>query len=251
MNAAALVPALASAQTLPVLYSFRRCPYAMRARLALVASRVNCEIREVALRCKPPELLAASAKATVPVLVLPGGAVIEQSLEIMRWALAQSDPQHWLRPQTGSLAAMLTLISDNDEGFKRHLDRYKYPNRYRLEHAGADLAFAQDHRASASAWLLGLERRLARFSWLFGTSPSLADMAIGPFVRQFARTDEPWFGTQPWPRLTSWLARWESADGFGPMMEKYPPWQSGKPGVAWPPGQTTAPHGSIPGVALR
>lgn len=234
MNAAAPLPVFAAFQPLPVLYTFRRCPYAMRARLALVASRVNCEIREVALRFKPPELLAASIKATVPVLVLPGGAVIEQSLEIMRWALAQSDPQDWLKLQTGSLEAMLALISENDEDFKRHLDRYKYPSHYRLEHADADQAFAQAHRAKASTWLLGLDSRVGRFGWLFGASPSLADMAIGPFIRQFARTDTEWFEAQPWPCLTTWLARWESVDGFEPMMKKYPPWQSGQPRVIWP-----------------
>ena len=221
---------------LAVLYSFRRCPYAMRARLALLAGRVHCEIREVALRSKPAELLAASVKATVPVLVLPDGQVIDQSLEIMRWALARHDPPHWLRPRTETLEAMLALISMNDEDFKPHLDRYKYPSRYRLEHAGSEQAFAEVHRAVASRWLHTLESRLSPYPWLFGASASLADMAIGPFIRQFARTDATWFGVQPWPHVKLWLARWEAADGFEQMMKKYPPWQSGQPGVLLPLG---------------
>ena len=221
-------------QPIPVLYSFRRCPYAMRARLAILASRVTCEVREVALRNKPAELLAASPKATVPVLVLPNGKVIEQSLEIMRWALAGHDPQHWLMPQTENFEAVLALISVNDGQFKHHLDRYKYPNHYRLEHAGAEQAFALVHRASASEWLLMLESRLSCLPWLFGESCSLADMAIAPFVRQFARTDADWFSLQPWPHLGAWLARWTSADSFAQMMEKYPTWRSGQSGVMWP-----------------
>ena len=206
----------------------------MRARLAILASKLNCEIREVVLRCKPAELLAVSPKATVPVLVLPDGTVIEQSLEIMRWALACNDPQHWLTPYTESLESMLDLISVNDEDFKPHLDRYKYPNRYSLEHCGTEQAFAQAHRTSASEWLFMLESRLERFAWLFGQSAGLADMAIGPFVRQFARTDAQWFGLQPWPCLKLWLARWESTAGFEQMMEKFPPWQPSQPSVIWP-----------------
>lgn len=216
---------------LPVLYSFRRCPYAMRARLALLAGGVHCEIREVALRSKPTELLAASIKATVPVLVLPDGKVIDQSLEIMRWALARHDPQHWLKPHTGTFEAMLALILMNDEEFKPHLDRYKYPSRYRLEHAGSEQAFTEAHRAVASQWLHTLESRVGRYPWLFGASASLADMAIGPFIRQFARTDARWFGVQPWPYVKLWLARWEAVDGFEQMMKKYPLWQSGQPEV--------------------
>ena len=231
MNTAPALPACELPEPLPVLYSFRRCPYAMRARLAILASGLQCELREVALQCKPAQLLDASPKATVPILVLPGGKVIEQSLEIMHWALMQHDPHSWLRPQTETLEAVLELISVNDDDFKQHLDRYKYPNRYRVEHTGTEQAFAQDHRASASEWLSVLESRLGRFPCLFGASACLADVSIGPFVRQFARTDAAWFGLQPWPRLKLWLARWQSADGFERMMKKYPPWQSGQPSV--------------------
>ncbi len=227
-----MTPALSPSedQPLPVLYSFRRCPYAMRARLAIAASGLRCELREIVLRSKPPELLAASPKATVPVLVLQSGKVIEQSLEIMLWALRQNDPQCWLAPVHGTLQDMQALIAGNDGVFKQHLDRYKYPNRYPQEHEGAadGQQFAQTHRASAACWLMELETRLTRQAWLFGPAASLADMAILPFVRQFSHTDAAWFSSQPWPRLGAWLVRWESGAWFQRVMEKYPPWQSGQ-----------------------
>jgi len=225
-----MTPALP--QSLPVLYAFRRCPYAMRARLAIAASGLRCELREVVLRNKPAELLTASPKATVPVLVLPGGQVIEQSLEIMYWALAQNDPHGWLKPERETLPAMQALIAVNDSTFKQHLDRYKYPNRYRPEQAGDEPSFAQAHRADAASWLLTLENRLLHHPWLFGPAASLADMAILPFVRQFARTDPAWFDGQPWVRLQAWLLRWERGPLFRRVMEKTQPWQPGQPGVA-------------------
>ncbi len=213
---------------LPVLYSFRRCPYAMRARLALAISGQACELREVVLKNKPAELLQASPKASVPVLVLPTGQVIDQSLEIMQWALAQNDPGHWLAPERGSVADMQALVAECDGDFKLHLDRYKYPNR----HAGA---VATEHRQAASAWLLQLDTLLQHSEpGLFGRS-SLADMAIAPFVRQFAHTDPTWFSSQPWLRLTAWLERFESSPLFARVMDKYSAWQSGTEGVAFPP----------------
>lgn len=215
-------------QPLPVLYSFRRCPYAMRARMAIATSGQRCELREVVLRSKPAEMLAASPKATVPVLVLPGGQVIEQSLEIMLWALAQNDPQGWLGPEHETQQAMQALIAVNDGAFKQHLDRYKYPNRYRQEHTGHEQEFVQMHRLGAAGWLLELEGRLLRHPWLFGPTASLADIAILPFVRQFAHTDAAWFAAQPWVHLAGWLARWESGALFARVMEKYPPWQAGQ-----------------------
>jgi glutathione S-transferase len=182
---------------LPVLYSFRRCPYAMRARLALAVSGVQYELREVSLKNKPPELLAASPKATVPVLVLPSGQVIDESLDIMRWALEQNDPDGWLN--LGPLDDMLTLIAANDGRFKHALDRYKYPNRYPLESGGDVQAFALAQRFKAGSWLQTLEPRLSQ-GWLFGYKASIADMATLPFVRQFAHTDADWFAAQPWRR---------------------------------------------------
>lgn len=208
--------------TLPVLYSFRRCPYAMRARLALAVSGQALEHREVVLRAKPAEMLAASPKGTVPVLVLPGGQVIEESLDIMRWALQQHDPQDWL---SADRELMASLIAANDSPFKRSLDRYKYPNRYAGEHAGEEPAFALAHRNQAATWLMGLDGSLQRNDWLCGAKVSLADMAILPFVRQFAHTDPSWFAAQAWPRLQRWLADFEGSALYASVMDKHPPWQ--------------------------
>ena len=207
---------------LPVLYSFRRCPYAIRARLALQVSALQYELREVSLKSKPAELLAASPKGTVPVLVLPSGQVIDESLDIMHWALAHNDPDGWLNG--GSLDDMLALIAGNDGSFKHALDRYKYPNRYPLEVGGDVEAFALGQRLEAASWLAGLEPRLTS-GWLYGPQPSLADMAILPFVRQFARTDAAWFAAQPWPQLQAWLARFEASALFESVMAKHLPWQ--------------------------
>jgi glutathione S-transferase len=211
--------------TLPVLYSFRRCPYAMRARLALASSGLPYELREVALRSKPAELLAASPKGTVPVLVLPGGEVIDESLDVMRWALRQRDPDGWL---AGDVDAMLVLISGNDGDFKQHLDRYKYPNRFNAEclaeHGGDAQRFGESHRAAGAAWLASLQYRLREQNWLFGDSASLADMAVLPFVRQFAHTDAAWFAAQPWPQLAAWLAQFEASALYQSVMDKHTPW---------------------------
>jgi len=210
---------------LPVLYSFRRCPYAMRARLALAVSGEPHEHREVVLRDKPAAMLAASPKGTVPVLVLPGGEVIDESLDIMRWALARSDPVQWLAPPGGSITEMDELIAANDGEFKRHLDRYKYPNRYPEESAGDEAAFALGHRSDAANWLAQLDARLGQ-GWLFGAQSSLADMAILPFIRQFAHTDSEWFAAQLWPRLQAWLAAFEHSALYLGVMQKHAVWAS-------------------------
>ena len=205
--------------TPPVLYSFRRCPYAIRARLALKVSAVPYELREVSLKNKPPELLAASPKGTVPVLVLQDGQVIDESLDIMRWALAQNDPDGWLSP---ALDDMLALIAGNDGKFKHALDRYKYPNRYPQESDGDTQAFALTQRLEAITWLQTFEPRL-RQGWLFGHHPSLADMATLPFVRQFAHTDPIWFAARPWPLLQALLADFETNALFVATMKKHKP----------------------------
>ena len=189
----------------------------MRARLALQISGLQYKLREVSLKSKPPEMLAASPKGTVPVLVLPSGQVIDESLDIMRWGLAQNDPDGWLNQ--GSLADMLALIEGNDGQFKHALDRYKYPNRYSPEANGDVKAFALAQRHVAANWLDGLESRLGD-GWLCGTKPCLADMAILPFLRQFARTDAVWFAVQPWPQLQVWLARFEASALFESVMTK-------------------------------
>jgi glutathione S-transferase len=215
-----------SRQPAAVLYSFRRCPYAMRARLAIAASGLVCELREVLLREKPPELIAASAKATVPVLVTTAGTVIAESLDIMLWALRQNDPQHWLAPTIDSPDSALQLIARFDEGFKPHLDRYKYPGRYASDSA--------DHRSACAGFIDELEARLGRSAFFCGVHQSLADAAIAPFVRQFAHTDMAWFGAQAWPRVITWLADFEASDGFERVMRKYPRWQAGAPVTMFP-----------------
>lgn len=212
---------------LPVLYSFRRCPYAMRARLALAISGQTCELREVVLRNKPLGLLQVSPKATVPVLVLPGGQVLDQSLDIMRWALAQRDPESWMTPSHGTLADMLVLIGECDGPFKQALDRCKYPNRYPEVDAAAE-------RAVAMAWLQTLEERLAREPHLFGTHATLADMAIAPFVRQFAGIDPLWWSAQSLPHLQAWLAQWQASDLLASVMHKLPAWEDGTDCVVFP-----------------
>ena len=202
---------------LPVLYSFRRCPYAMRARLALAVSGQVCELREVVLRNKPQGLLQASPKGTVPVLVLPGGQVLEQSLDIMLWALAQNDPEGWLTPSNGTVADMLALIAECDGPFKQALDRCKYPSRYPGANTSAE-------RAKAVAWLSALDVRLSGQPHLFGSHAALADMAIAPFVRQFAGIDADWWAAQPWPHLQAWLAAWQASPLLSSVMHKQAPW---------------------------
>ena len=194
----------------------------MRARLALQVGALQYELREVSLKSKPAELLAASPKGIVPVLVLPSGQVIDESLDIMRWALAQNDPDGWLT--VGPLDDMLTLIAGNDMTFKHALDRYKYPNRYPLESGGDAKAFALAQRFEAASWLQTLEPRLSQ-GWLYGHQASLADMATLPFVRQFAHTDAEWFAAQPWPQLQAWLARFEASALFQTVMAKHEVWK--------------------------
>ena len=167
----------------------------------------------------------------MPVLVLPGGKVIAQSLDIMQWALRQHDPEGWL---AADLQTQLALVAANDSDFKRDLDRYKYPNRHASLHGGDEQGFALNHRSSASNWLMELEIRLARHAWLFGPGASLADIAILPFVRQFAHTDADWFAAQPWPHLARWLADWEASPLLAQVMDKYPAWHAGLARVEFP-----------------
>ncbi len=228
---------------LPVLYTFRRCPYAMRARWAIASAGVVVDMREITLRDKPAAMLAASPKGTVPVLVLPGGQVIDESLPIMRWALAQRDPQAWLRPERGTLEQMLALVDDCETRFKPHLDRSKYANRFRAEWAqpGSDdaaleRAFADRHYGEALRFLQQLAQALqasmaqhAQYSTggdaacLFGGRPALADFAIVPFVRQFARQDAGRFAALAPPLVAGWMARLLACPDFDAVMTRYKP----------------------------
>ncbi|MEP2919806.1 glutathione S-transferase [Sulfitobacter sp.] len=201
---------------LPVLYSFRRCPYAMRARLALKAAACPVELREVVLRDKPAAFLEVSPSGTVPCLVHSGG-VIDESLDIMHWALAQNDPLGWLdMPAQGH-----DWIARCDGPFKHALDRTKYTTRYPDEDPAA-------HRAEACAFLSDLDAILG--PWIFDHA-TLADFAIAPFVRQFAFIDKPWFDAQPWPDLHRWLDSFLNAAAFAQAMHKYPQWKAGDPPV--------------------
>jgi glutathione S-transferase len=204
----------------PVLYSFRRCPYAMRARLALLASGMTCEIREVKLSAKPPEMLAASPKGTVPVLVLADGKVIDESIDIMRWALAKNDPAGWLAHDDPALIAMF------DGPFKQHLDRYKYPSRHQSDPA--------EHRAAGLALLEKLESRLQSHANLCGEAMGLADAATFPFVRQFSGVEQAWFDGLALPAVQLWLARHLGSPLFAAAMQRLEPWKACDAPVRFP-----------------
>ena len=201
------------------LYSFRRCPYAMRARLALDVSGVEVNLREIRLRDKPQAFLDASPSATVPCLVSEA-VTIDESLDIMKWALGQHDPEGWLdMPVLGN-----DLIARFDGPFKSALDRTKYATRYPDEDP-------DQHRTIASAFLTDLNTQL--HGWVFG-KPTLADYAILPFVRQFAFIDKDWFDAQDWPHVQAWLEAFLASDRFTRIMVKYPPWQPGDAPVRFP-----------------
>ena len=203
----------------PVLYSFRRCPYAMRARLAVASAGLEVELREVVLRDKPAAFLDASPSATVPCLVTADG-VIDESLDVMIWALEQNDPDGWLEMPAGGSE----WIARADGPFKDALDKTKYADRY----PGVDPAIQRD---IAAMFLTDLDAAIDE--WIFAR-PTLADFAILPFVRQFAFIDKQWFDAQPWPDLQAWLERFLISDRFVHIMEKYPQWHPGDAPVAFP-----------------
>ncbi len=212
---------------LPVLYSFRRCPYAIRARMALSAAGIAVELREVVLRDKPAHMLELSPKGTVPVLWLDDGTVLDESEAIMRWALQQSDPHHWLPATPVADDDTTALIARNDGDFKHHLDRYKYATRY-------EGAVATEHRDAALPFLHALDDRLEQQPFLHGAHLGLADAAIAPFVRQFAKVDRTWFDATPLPHLHRWLATVLADDAFTTVMAKYKQWPGEGPGKRFP-----------------
>ncbi|MCH2108652.1 MAG: glutathione S-transferase [Polyangiaceae bacterium] len=200
----------------PHLYSFRRCPYAIRARLALGVAEVQYEHREILLRNKPEEMLLASPKGTVPVLVLSTTITLEESLEIMKWALSQNDPQSW-RPSTATEKSRTAdLIQENDGPFKMHLDRTKYSDRYPPEELS-------HHRKKAEEFLGRLKRELTD-GFLVGGRWTLADAAIAPFIRQYRGIDIERFNRLPYPNLQSWLVDFLESQLFLEVMEKKPLW---------------------------
>jgi len=192
----------------PVLYSFRRCPYAMRARLALYTAKIPHEHREVSLKNKPLEMLTISPKGTVPVMLLKDGTVLEESLHIMKWAL-KSPP---LSPEDEE------IIQENDTTFKHALDHYKYPERF-----GGRIDINDRHQCEI--FLRLLEERL--HPYLTGKTPTFTDIALFPFIRQFSKVEPEWFQEQPYPHLKEWLDLWTSSPLFQKVMENYAPWTMG------------------------
>lgn len=214
---------------LPRLYSFRRCPYAMRARLGILFADLQVELREIVLRNKPEQMLAISPKGTVPVLELSESAgskhqIIEESREILEWALEQNDPQGLLtvEPETAS-----ALIDQNDNEFKQWLDRYKYADRH-------PQMTQLEYRQKGEEFLQVLEELLAKNKYLLGGNISMADIGIMPFVRQFAHVDRDVFYSLPYPNLQQWLNDWLGHPAFKRVMVKYPPWQEGDELVVFP-----------------
>ena len=204
-----------------ILYTFVRCPYAIRARMALAYSGVPFEVREVVLKDKPPCMLRYSPKGTVPVLVLGDGTVIDESLDIISFALSHHDPDGWLEPPEALLEGD-DLIEQNDGFFKTSLDRYKYSARH-LESP------PEVYRTQAEVFLKRLESRLEVQPFLLGPSLRRVDIAVFPFVRQFANVDKEWFLAAPYPGLRTWLQWHLDTLLFKRVMEKYPPWREGSP----------------------
>lgn len=202
----------------PVLFTFRRCPYAIRARLTLLQAAIDYDKYEVDLKHKPASLLAISPKATVPVLWISDTVILQESLDIMRWALNEHDPLRWLAELTDEDEH---LIQQNDTTFKHSLDRYKYPTRY-----APDLV---DHQAVCRTFLMDIEDRLSQKATQFETASrahlgqhqwGFVDVALAPFVRQFAHVNRPWFDQQPWPHLQMWLTAFEQSDAFLQVMQR-------------------------------
>jgi glutathione S-transferase len=190
----------------------------MRARLALHKAGIACEHREVALKAKPPEMLALSPKGTVPVLQRMDGTVIDESLEVMLWALRQQDPDGWLTKDTETARA---LIKQNDTEFKYWLDRYKYHIRYPEQ-------TETEYRDQALQFVGTLEPLLAAQggAGLYDQHWTLADAAIFPFIRQFAGVDREWFDGTDYVHVVRWLAAWEQSDLFRAIMDKRQVWRA-------------------------
>ena len=211
--------------SLPRLYSFRRCPYAMRARLGLMFAELPLELREITLKNKPDQMLAISPKGTVPVLQLADGTVIEESAEIMMWALEQNDPQGLLDEKISSEAN--ALIAQNDNEFKQWLDRYKYADRH-------PEMTQIEYRQKGEIFLQDLEALLTKNTYLLGNNVTVADIGIMPFVRQFAHVDRDIFYSLPYPKLQLWLQYWLEHPLFVQAMTKFQPWQEDDEVVVFP-----------------
>ena len=210
---------------IPILYSFRRCPYAMRARLIILLSHIEVELREVKLSNKPEEMTTISKKGTVPVLLLPNNKIIDESLDVMNWALDINDPENIKNTIINHEKDTKLLIEKFDNDFKYNLDRYKYYTRYRDDHK---LKTKEDHRDLALETLQIIEDKLnSQNSWIFGNHPSFLDIAILPFVRQYRIADIAWFdGPMPLRKTHRWLMQFLDWQTFIRSMEKYKIWES-------------------------
>jgi glutathione S-transferase len=207
-----------SKNNLPILYSFRRCPYAMRARMAIHISGQKCELREVLLRDKPPSMLEYSAKGTVPVLILQDGNVIDESLDVIDWALNLNDPDDWQRSKDTKKTKELIKINDGE--FKYHLDRYKYSKRYDNE----DPEF---HRKKCLKFIESINNELNNSKYIFDDNISYADIVLLPFIRQFRIADIEWFDSLPYDNLKKWLSSFLESSLLNSIMKKYDLWQEG------------------------
>jgi glutathione S-transferase len=212
----------------PIFWSFRRCPYAMRARLAIAASGQQVQLREILLSDKPAEFLAASPKGTVPVLKLKDGRVIDESRDIMFWALGQNDPEDWLAIWRQNTALVMAFLDRLDGAFKHDLDRYKYASRY-------DRDVGSAHRDSGATFLTELDQELQQTGALSGPELGLLDFASLPFVRQFRIADPEWFDNQSWLHLHTWLGLFLDSAKFQLVMQKYPQWYLDGELIAFPP----------------
>ncbi|MFK5913833.1 MAG: glutathione S-transferase [Woeseiaceae bacterium] len=207
-------------ESLPIFYSFRRCPYAIRARLALKISAVDVVLREVKLSDKPHAMLACSPKGTVPVLQLSDKIIIEESKEIMLWALAKNDPEKWMANDVSVEQETNYLIDVNDNEFKQHLDHYKYADRF------PEFSM-QKYRKQGEEFLQKLEEKLSVTAFLLSDEMSLVDIAIFPFIRQFAYVDKDWFDVSEYEYLKKWLNYFLQSELFNSVMKKHKPWHEG------------------------
>ena len=207
-----------------MLYSFRRCPYCMRAHMALKYAGLKVELREVDLKDMPDEALTVSAKATVPVLVLDDGAIIDESWDIVKWALAQSDPDNWLGDANDYLLAAEILTETNDFSFKADLDHYKYANRYPEQSE-------EYYRKACEEFIEELEEMLGENKFLLANQLTLADISVFPFIRQFSLVNKDWFDQAPYPEVQIWLDSLVNSELFQHIFQKHDVWKAGNAAI--------------------
>ena len=216
---------------LAILYSLRNCPYAMRARMAIYKAQFPVLLRDLVLSNKPEEMIIASPKGTVPVIVLANGDVIEESLDVMLWALKENDPQDLMHSSEANKVniaqEMLVLINHFDVGFKASLEQYKCAKRYKETNI-------VECREACLSFIADLEQRLGKHDFLMSNNESLVDIALMPFIRQFAKVERQWYLQSPYPKLQAWLNRYLQSTMFSKVMSKHPLWLDSKQQVIFP-----------------